>query len=71
MDNVAYNNCDPPLTVVQESLEIEGRRVVVINIPKGAQRPYRTNRARYYIRTTSGRRDASREELLRQSLRNL
>ncbi|HZV51067.1 MAG TPA: RNA-binding domain-containing protein [Candidatus Dormibacteraeota bacterium] len=65
VDMVAYNNCEPPLTVLQESVEVEGKRVVVVNIPKGAQRPYRTNRGRYYIRTTSGRRDASREELLR------
>ena len=65
VDNVAYNNCEPPLTVVQESLDVEGKKVVAVNIPKGAQRPYRTNRGRYYIRTTSGRRDASREELLR------
>jgi ATP-dependent DNA helicase RecG len=28
-------------------------------------RPYRTNRGVYYIRTTSGRRQVSREELLR------
>ncbi|MEW5977423.1 MAG: RNA-binding domain-containing protein [Acidobacteriota bacterium] len=65
VDNVAYNNCEPPVTVVQESLDADGKRVVVVNIPKGEQRPYRTNRGRYYIRTTSGRRDASREELLR------
>ncbi len=65
VDNVAYNNCEPPITVVQETVEIDGKTVVVINIPKGAQRPYRTNRGRYYIRTTSGCRDASREELLR------
>ncbi len=65
VDMVAYNNCEPPLTVLQESVEVEGKRVVVVNVPKGAQLPYRTNRGRYYIRTTSGRRDASREELLR------
>ncbi len=65
IDNIAYNNCEPPITVVQETVEIEGKTVVVINVPKGAQRLYRTNRGRYYIRTTSGCRDASREELLR------
>jgi len=65
VDNVAYNNCEPPITVVQETVAIDGKTVVVINVPKGAQRPYRTNRGRYYVRTTSGCRDASREELLR------
>jgi len=68
VDNVATNNCEPPLTVIQEVLqraEAEEKPVVIVNIPKGDMRPYRTNRGRYYIRTTSGRRDASREELLR------
>lgn len=64
VDNVAFNNCEPPITVVQETVEIDGKTVVV-NVPKGDQRPYRTNRGRYYVRTTSGCRDASREELLR------
>jgi len=65
VDNVAYNNCEPPITVVQETVSVEGKTVVVVNVPKGAQRPYRTKRGRYHIRTTSGCRDASREELLR------
>jgi ATP-dependent DNA helicase RecG len=66
VDNVAYNNCEPPVTVVQETFHPgEGRTVLVIQIPKGQQRPYRTNRGVYYIRTSSGRRQASREELLR------
>jgi ATP-dependent DNA helicase RecG len=65
VDNVAYQNCEPPISVVQEVVELAGRKVVVINIPKGTMRPYRTNTGKYYTRTTSGCRDASREELLR------
>ncbi len=65
VDNVAIHNCDPPVTVVQEVLRSGSRRVVLVGIPKGDQRPYRTNRGVYYIRTSSGRRQASREELLR------
>ncbi len=65
VDNTAYNNCQPPVTVVQEVVEIEAHQVVVVRIPKGSRRPYRTNKGRYYVRTTSGCRDASREELLR------
>jgi len=65
VDNVAFNNCEPPITVVQEVLDDNGRKVVVVNIPKGDHRPYRTNKGRYYVRTSSGCRDASREELLR------
>lgn len=67
VDNVARNNCEPPVTVVQEVLHPEEseKPVLVVNIPKGEMRPYRTNRGVYYIRTTSGNRHASREELLR------
>lgn len=66
VDNVAANNCEPPITVIQETLRPEpGGTVVVINVPKGDMRPYRTNRGVFYTRTSSGRRQASREELLR------
>ena len=65
VDDIAFQHCEPPITVVQESLDVGGKTVVVVNIPKGDQRPYRTNYGLYYIRTTSGCRQASREELLR------
>jgi len=66
VDNAATNNCEPPITVIQETLQPEaGGTVVVVNVPKGDMRPYRTNRGVFYVRTSSGRRQASREELLR------
>lgn len=66
VDNVAYNNIQAPATVVVETVADEqGRNVLVVNVPKGSQRPYRTNRGLYFVRTASGKRQASREELLR------
>jgi len=65
VDDIAFQHCEPPITVVQESLGVGSKTVIVVNIPKGDQRPYRTNSGLYYIRTTSGCRQASREELLR------
>ncbi len=66
VDNVAYHNCEPPLTVVQETVTTpEGKTLLVVQVPKGDQRPYRTNKGRYFIRTSSGKRDASRRELMR------
>lgn len=66
VDNVAFHNIHPPATVVLETIpDPQGRIVLSAGIPKGSQRPYRTNRGVYYIRTASGRRQASREELLR------
>lgn len=74
LDQIAYNNCEPHITIIQETIRAENNLVVVVvNIPKGDQRPYRTNRGDYFIRTTSGRRRASRQELLRlfQSVESL
>lgn len=66
VDNIAYQNCEPPLTIVQEGVQGEdGKSVLIINVPKGDLRPYRTNQGHYYIRTSSGKRRASRQELLR------
>lgn len=65
VDDVAYNSCEPPVTVVQETVQSDGRILVIVNVPKGDQRPYRTNDGRFYVRAGARCRQASREELLR------
>jgi ATP-dependent DNA helicase RecG len=65
IENIAYNNCEPPVTILQETVSIEGKTIIIVNVPKGFQRPYRTNDGKYYIRSSNICRDASREELLR------
>jgi len=66
VDNIAYNNCEPPIEIHQEKVEFgDGDTVIVVNVPRGEQRPYRTNSGIYYIRTSTGRRQAMRQELLR------
>jgi len=65
IDDVAFNRCEPPITVVQETIKVEDKTILVVNIPKGTQRPYRTGTGLYYIRSTNKCRQASREELLR------
>jgi len=65
IDDVAYNRCEPPVTIVQETLTIENKTILIINVPKGDQRPYRTASGLHYIRSANRCRQASREELLR------
>ena len=65
VENVALNNCVPPISISLETVTGDPETVLVVSILKGEQRPYRTNRGVYYLRTGSGRRQASREELLR------
>ncbi len=65
IDNVSRDKCVPAVTILPEKMEIDGKTLLVVNIPQGDERPYSTNRGVHYIRTFSGRRQASREELLR------
>ncbi len=73
VDDVAFQRCSPPLTVVPEVVTLDGKDVVVLNIAKGDQRPYCTDEGRYYVRSGARCRQASREELLRlfQAARSL
>ena len=65
IDDVAYNRCNPPVSIGIETVKDNNKTVVIINVPKGDQRPYRTSSGHYYIRSTNRCREASREELLR------
>ncbi len=65
VDDVAFHRCQPPISVLQESVNIDEKIVLIINIPRGNQRPYRTRSGQYYIRSTNRCRQATREELLR------
>lgn len=65
IDDVSFNRCEPPCTVVTETLVVDERNIIIVNVPKGSQRPYRTGSGVYYIRSANRCRQASREELLR------
>lgn len=69
-DSVAYQNCEPPLTIVQETVRTEAGAIAVVNVPKRDQRPYRTNRGVYFTRTASGRRQTARQELRKNAAAN-
>ncbi len=73
IDNICAQNCEPPLLCKIEKIKINETIILLVRIPKGPERPYRTNKGVYYIRTSSGKRQASREELLRlyQATRSL
>ncbi|NLO81517.1 MAG: histidine kinase [Clostridiales bacterium] len=63
--NICRNNCIPHIIPFCESVEVEGKRVLVITVPKGLNKPYSTNEYKYYIRVGTTKRLASKEELLR------
>jgi len=63
IDNICANNCEPTIYSTIEKLIIDDKKILIVKIPKGPQRPYRTNRGVHYIRTASGKRIASPGEL--------
>lgn len=65
IDDIAHQRCEPPITVIQETIKVDNKIVLVVHIPKGSHRPYRTASGRFYIRSANHSRQASREELLR------
>ncbi|MFQ5865717.1 MAG: ATP-binding protein, partial [bacterium] len=63
IDNICVNNCEPTVYATIEKLIIDDKKILIVKIPKGPQRPYRTNKGIHYIRTASGKRIASPGEL--------
>lgn len=64
IDDVAINRCENPVSILQETVQIDDKTIVIVNVPKGSQRPYRTKSGNYYVRSSNRCRQASREELL-------
>lgn len=65
IDDVAFNRCEPPISILPETVDIDSKIVLIINIPKGEQRPYRTKSGLYYIRSGNRCRQASWQEVRR------
>lgn len=63
IDNICANNCEPTVYAIIEKLIIDDKKILIVKIPKGPQRPYRTNKGIHYIKTASGKRIASPGEL--------
>jgi len=63
--NICRNNCIPHIIPLYENIEVEGKRIAVITVPKGLNKPYYTADHKYYVRVGTTKRIASKEELLR------
>jgi len=57
--NIGRTLCIPPLQVIYEHVEIDGKPVARIQIPSGKDKPYYTTRRHYFIRVGSTKRIAS------------
>ncbi len=63
--NIARNNINPPLQLFYSEVLSNHSSVGVLEIPKGKDKPYQTNDAKFFIRAGSTNRMASVPELLR------
>ena len=63
--NIARNNVVPPVHVSCEEIILGGKRIVLIEVPKGRDRPYQDSSGRFYLRIGSTNRIASLNELMR------
>lgn len=65
ISNVARTNINPPLSIEYTEIDLEEKRVGILIVPKGKDKPYQTNEGKFYIRIGSTNRIASNQELMR------
>ncbi|MEW6218599.1 MAG: RNA-binding domain-containing protein [Thermodesulfobacteriota bacterium] len=63
--NIARQNVVPPLSPTYQEVVWQGKRLAVIDVPKGKERPYQTSRNLFLVRVGSTSRAASQGELMR------
>jgi ATP-dependent DNA helicase RecG len=62
--NIARTNVSPAVSIEYQSLEIDGKRIAILSVPKGQDKPYQVAE-QYFVRVGSTNRRATQGELLR------
>ena len=65
VSNIAWNNVIPALDVVASKVSIDGKGILCVEVPKGKDKPYQTNKYQFLIRAGTTNRVATQSELLR------
>jgi len=63
--NIARNNIIPATNILYSEHYFDKKKIAIINIPKGNDRPYQTQKGKYLVRIGSTNRQASQNELMR------
>jgi ATP-dependent DNA helicase RecG len=63
--NTSSENVKPPIFPKTEIIAIEDRKVLLVHIPYGVNKPYCTNKGVYYTKSGSDKRKVSQDELRR------
>jgi predicted HTH transcriptional regulator len=70
ISNASSEICVPQIFVKTETLIIEEKLILIINVLKGTQKPYRTKSGKYLMRTGADKRAMSSEEIIRLQTSN-
>jgi len=65
VSNIIRNNVLPPLDCKISLPSVDGKVIGCIDVPKGADKPYQTNKSQFLVRIGSTNRTASVNELMR------
>lgn len=65
ISNISRNNIIPAADLIATKVEIKDRYIFYLEVPKGKDKPYQTNKAQFIIRVGSTNRNATQQELLR------
>ena len=65
ISNVTTSRIDPPLFVHTEILTYKKKRILIIDVPKGVNKPYAVNKSVFWVKNGADKRRATREELFR------
>ncbi len=65
ISNTCSQKIEPPVSVITENIIHKDKRVVIITVPRGANKPYAVNKHDFWIKVGADKRRASREELRR------
>jgi len=63
--NIARNNIIPALNVITQMINYENKKVIVVTVPKGKDKPYQTLNHQFLVRIGSTNRVATQSELMR------
>jgi predicted HTH transcriptional regulator len=65
ISNATTNKIEPPIFVRTKVLLCKKKRVLVISVPQGNNKPYAVNKTEFWVKNGADKRRATREELLR------
>jgi ATP-dependent DNA helicase RecG len=63
--NVANENVKPPIHPITQNISIEDKKLIVVIIEQGVNKPYATSSGDYYIKSSSDKKKISQEQLRR------